>query len=515
MWETEGEKLVDQSNKSSQLPKVLGLLSIIAFGLTNEIASGLFFLTTQVQVSAPGTGSLVPLLMLVGGLVIILSVIIYRFFFASGLFGAGGEYIMISQSISRPVAFWATFISWFGATAVMGTLASVAPLFLANAFDGFGMHAAAQFCSSKTGTLIIGLALIWGFWAIHVTGVRIAGLLATISMFLVVIVALLLMFLGFATTPESLGSALSAKLHMSLPEVMNHASVQSTNFKAAFVGALPVLFFGYLGLSTATQTGGEAKNVRKDLPLAVLITVLTVTVIYTLFSIAVYHAIPWQLVTGLNALGLKSYTTASGLLGLMLPDWANALLGLAIALIVAKTFIPVFLAQSRWVYAWAEAGIIPKGFAKLHHRFGTPVRALTIGVVLSSISLIETLKMGVSFGASERVLAAMLVFICLGVGMWIFPHRNPILYKQNDSWLAKRRGLQIVVAFLMIAVSFAFVYSIVVSSLKQPFFLQPAVQLVMVSVVSGIIYLYSKKKSPNLGINEEATLQNKTIEVND
>lgn len=480
----------------NKLPVVFGLLTVVAFGLTNEIASGLFFLTTQIQLSAPGAGSLVPLLMIVGGIVILLSVLIYRFFFASGLFGAGGEYVMVKHTMGRPTAFLVTFVSWFGATAVMGTLASVAPLFLANAFSGLGLHQVATFLSSKTGILIIGLVLIWLFWAIHVTDVKIAGLLANISMFLVFVVALLMMVVGFHTSPSALAVQLSDKLHVTLAHAIQSSPVQKTSPKAAFIGALPVLFFGYLGLSTATQTGAEAKNVKKTLPLAVLITVLVVGLIYTLSAISVYHAIPWQVIGGLNALGFHSYTTTSGLLGLMLPNWLNVLLGVSLAIILAKTFIPVFLAQSRWVFAWAEEGLIPRSFSKVHPRFGTPVWALTIGVVLSSLSLIETLYMGVSFGASERVLAAMLVFICLGIGMLIFPKSNPQLYQPNTSWLRKHRVIQIVLASLMILVSLFFVWSIIASDVKQPLFLQPYIQIIIVGVIGGLIYrTYSSKKN--------------------
>lgn len=68
--------------------------------------------------------------------------------------------------------------------------------------------------------------------------------------------------------------------------------------------------------------------------------------------------------------------------------------------------------------------------------------------------------MGVSFGASERVLAAMLVFICLGIGMLTFPRYAPDLYKQNKSWLAGHRVMQILLGILMILMSLFFVMNL-------------------------------------------------------
>lgn len=102
--------------QENRLNRNLGIVAVIAFGLTNEIAAGLFFVSTQIQASSPGVGSLVPLLMIVGGVITFITVIAYRFFFASGLVGAGGEYVIISRSVSPGVAFVSTFLAWFGFT---------------------------------------------------------------------------------------------------------------------------------------------------------------------------------------------------------------------------------------------------------------------------------------------------------------------------------------------------------------------------------------------------------------
>lgn len=479
---------------NNQLNRVLGMTAVIAFGLTNEIAAGLFFVSTQIQISSPGVGNLVPLLMFVGGVITLITVIAYRYFFASGLVGAGGEYVIISRSLSPGLAFVATFLAWFGFTGALGTLAYAAPSFLATAAASLGAVALAKFLTSSVGILIVGLVILWGFWLIHVRGVRLAGMLVVIAMVLVLAVSLLMIIIGFSTTHAGFDAALQAHLHMSAQSIAAKAPVQHISYAVAFGKAIPLLFFGYLGLSTATQTGGEAKNAKRTLSRGVMVTVLTVTVVYTLFSVAVYHAVPWRVIAGLGHLNKSAYTTSSGLLQFVMPNWLSSLINLLVAMIVVKTFLPIYLAQSRWVYAWSEDGIIPKVFARTHAKYKTPVLALTLSALFGTLSLLESIKLGFVFGVSVRVLSVMIVFFFMGLGMIMFPKHAPNLYAANESSLAKKRGVQVTVGIFLMAVSVWFSVSIILSSLSDPFYLQPVVQALVVALIGWWIYAVYRSK---------------------
>lgn len=494
---------------SHQLTRVLGLLSIIAFGLTNEIASGLFFVSTQIQGSAPGVGNLVPLLMIVGGAITLVTVVAYRFFFASGLVGAGGEYVMISRAVNPGIAFVVTVLAWFGFTGSLGTLSYAAPSFLASATHAMGLSGLTSFFTSPLGIVVTGLMIIWGLYAVHVLGVRLAGILVVIAMFLVLAVSALMMIYGFSTSHAGFDAALAAHLHRSASALAAQAPVAHSSVRVAFVSALPTLFFGYLGLSTATQTGGEAKNPATSLARAVLIIVAMVTVVYTLFSLAVYHAVPWQVIAGMStSKSLATYTTSSGLLQFVMPSWLAALINLCVALIVIKTFLPIYLAQSRWVYAWGQDKMIPGVFSRTHPHYKTPVLALTLSAIVGSISLIESLKLGFVFGVEIRVMSVMLVFFFLGVGMLTLPRRAPHLFKANASAIAKNHGLRIGLGILLMIIGGYFIVSISLSSLSSPILLQPVVQSAIVVAIAVLIYLgYWKRgrtRSPELAAESAA-----------
>jgi APA family basic amino acid/polyamine antiporter len=455
------------------LQRSLGIWSVVAFGVTNEIAAGLFFVSTQIQTSSPGVGTFVPWLMLAGGAITLLTVLAYRYFFAAGLVGAGGEYVIIHASVGRRSAFLATLLSWFGMTGALGTLSYVAPRFLANACASLGLVDAARVLSSSAGTLICGLALVWGVWFVHVRGVRLASALAITAMIFVLSVALTAIVYGFATTQAHFEAALSAHLHLSSQRVRAAAPVRTLQLSAVW-GALPVLFFGYLGLSTATQTGSEAVDARRTLSRGVLIAVCIVTAVYTLFAFAIYHAVPWQDIAGLSALRYSTYTTSVGLLGMVMPAWLSSLMNLFVAVIVVKTFLPLFLAQSRWIYAWAQDGLLPSSFAATHDRFKTPVRALTISALLGSLSLTESLWTGYAFGVSLRVLSVMAVFFLVGLGLLRF---------QPPASAAR-----IALGAAIMAFSLWFAVSLIAGSAAQPFLLQPAVQAAIVTALGAVLY---------------------------
>ncbi len=465
---------------SSPLKRALGLWSVVAFGVTNEIAAGLFFVSTQVQATAPGVGDLVPWLMLIGGAMTLLTVFAYRYFFAAGSIGAGGEYVIIRDSVGPQSAFLATLLAWFGVTGALGTLAYVTPQFLANACSALGFTHVAHALTSSFGTLLVGFALIWAAWLVHVRSIRLATTLAVIAMVFVLLVAATMIGFGFATSPVRFEAALLTHLHLAAAHVRALAPVQRVSFGAAFGTALPLLFFGYLGLSTSTQTGGEVVDAVRSLSRGVLVAVLMVTTIYTAFAFAIYHAVPWQEIAGLASLRDTTYTTSTGLLGLVMPAWLASLMNVFVAMIIIKTLLPLFLAQSRWIYAWAQDGLLPRRFGATHERFKTPVAALTVSALFGSLSLVESLWSGYVFGVSLRVLSVMIVFFLVGLGLLRYGRPVPL-----------RR---LVVGGAIMAFSLWFSISLVVTSAHEAFWIQPAVQALLVAAIGFFIYRASARR---------------------
>ena len=138
--------------------------------------------------------------------------------------------------------------------------------------------------------------------------------------------------------------------------------VAAFDFKI-FLSAAAVMFSIFIGFDSIAQAGGEAKNPGKTLPLAIILTITIVGLFYFFFTMAVYHAIPWNFIAERSQV---QDVTAPGLLSYLLPvGWGVAIIcGAAIALI--NDLPAMLLAVSRLMFAWTEDGIFPKQVSEIH-----------------------------------------------------------------------------------------------------------------------------------------------------
>lgn len=135
------------------------------------------------------------------------------------------------------------------------------------------------------------------------------------------------------------------------------------------------LIFAFGGYEVVSVPAGEARDPRRDVPFALVMTILIVTAIMTLVQVVAIGTLP----------GLATSHTP-------LADAASVFLGTAGAAMI--TIGAVFsttgnnmgqaLSGPRNLFALAEQGDLPRFFGRVHPRFRTPVNAIlvTAGVAL-------------------------------------------------------------------------------------------------------------------------------------
>jgi len=174
------------------------------------------------------------------------------------------------------------------------------------------------------------------------------------------------------------------------------------------VRASGLVFFAYIGFDTVATLAQESVNPQRDLPRGILGSLCIATVVY--------------IVTGLVLTGLASYT----LLGV--PDpmsiglnalgpalfWLKILIKLMIWVGLTSVVLVQLLGQTRIFYAISRDGLLPKAFASVNSKLGTPVFATITTAIISMIAAslfpIEVLGELVS-------MATLFLFtiVCLGV----------------------------------------------------------------------------------------------------
>ncbi|MFF1413686.1 amino acid permease [Streptomyces sp. NPDC058289] len=153
------------------------------------------------------------------------------------------------------------------------------------------------------------------------------------------------------------------------------------------VAGAATLFFSYIGFDAASTAGEEAKNPKRDLPRAIMLSLLIVTVLYVLVAFVAVGAMPWQDFEGTEAALAQIMTDVTGH-----SVWGVVLAAGAVVAIASVVFA-VLYGQTRILFAMSRDGLVPKVFARVNPRTGAP-RANVVIVSLFCGLLAATVPLG-------------------------------------------------------------------------------------------------------------------------
>ncbi|WP_406633428.1 amino acid permease [Pseudarthrobacter quantipunctorum] len=144
------------------------------------------------------------------------------------------------------------------------------------------------------------------------------------------------------------------------------------------------VFFSYIGFDAASTAGEEARNPKRDLPRAIMLSMLIVTTIYVLVAVTAIGARPWGWFDGTEAALVKILEETTG------QPWIALVFAVGAVLAIASIVLTVLYGQTRILMSMSRDGLIPKIFGRVSRRTGTPVAgtllvgtavALTAGLV--------------------------------------------------------------------------------------------------------------------------------------
>lgn len=146
------------------------------------------------------------------------------------------------------------------------------------------------------------------------------------------------------------------------------------------------LFFSYIGFDAASTAGEEAKNPQRDLPRAIMLSLVIVTALYVLVAAVAVGARPW-----------KEFSDSEAALAGIMKDvtgqsfWAT-LLAAGAVIAIASVVLTVLYGQTRVLFAMSRDGLVPKVFSKVHAKSGAPrvntvLVSLFCGVLAAAVPL--------------------------------------------------------------------------------------------------------------------------------
>lgn len=176
------------------------------------------------------------------------------------------------------------------------------------------------------------------------------------------------------------------------------------------VTAATIVFFAYIGFDAVSTQAGEAINPKKDVPFAIVTSLIICTILYILVSLVLTGMVPF------SQLDVKA-PVASAFEGVGV-TWAVFLIVIAATAGLTSVMLVMMLGQTRIFLGMAKDGLLPKGmFGTLHPTFKTPYKStILVGLIISVVAaftpinkISEMCSMGTLLAFAMVCLAVMLL----------------------------------------------------------------------------------------------------------
>jgi amino acid transporter len=235
----------------------------------------------------------------------------------------------------------------------------------------------------------------------------------------------------------------NAKLAFDFPP---GAFTLSPQFFTGLGGALLIATYDYWGYYNVTYLGDEIKDPTRNIPRALLLSILLVACLYLLMNLCVLAVVPWRemLHAGQNNTGLY---VVSLFMQRVYGAWAARLVT---GLVMVTAFASVFsltLGYSRVPYAAALDGNYFSAFARVHPVYRFPhISLLALGVVAAAFCFLR-LRDAI---AALVVIRLILQFLVQAVGVIVFRITRPEVKRPFRMWLYPLPALLAIAGFLYI-----------------------------------------------------------------
>lgn len=269
---------------------------------------------------------------------------------------AGGSYVITSRLTGAFGGFMAVWLIILAVGSTLAYLSATLGVFLAQAF-----LIPAE--SEMVFVMIVGISVLVVFYFLNWIKIEISGL---IELIITIFGDILVMIIFIIAAIPAFNPSYFSNL--------------TPNGISPILFASLIFYFSYIGFTLILDVAGEVKKPKKNIPRALLISIITLTVLYTLQAF---------MVAGVQQYDVPVGTVVELIIsGGLLPQSVVFFIGILIAVAIASTLHPSYMAYSRDILMIGREHLFPKKFAYLHKKHRTPIIALTLLFVVGFVFLI-------------------------------------------------------------------------------------------------------------------------------
>jgi APA family basic amino acid/polyamine antiporter len=389
--------------KSSPLLRQLGFYSATALVVSNMVGTGIFT-TTGFMAGDLGSASLILWCWAVGAFFAICGAMTYSEL-GINFPSSGGEYVYLTQAYGPAWGFMSGWVSFFAGFSAPIAAAALAFAYYTGYFNPAFKQDTPAWLTLGSGTLslriggaqVLAATLIAIFTVLNCLGVRFISRIQNALTGTKVVVIVLFILAGFAAGQGSWDHFSQAAIRTS-----------SNSLPVQFIISLVWVMVGYSGWNAATYVAEEIRAPQKNLPAAIAVGTVLVTLLYLGLNVVFIYAAPLEKMKGVPAIGSLA---ASSLFG---PGIAGAFAGL-MAISIISTVNAMITIGPRVYYAMAKNRAFFATAARVNPKFHTPVAAIIaqgICAILMTLTPFPQLVLYIGFSLTFfTVIAVGSVFI--------------------------------------------------------------------------------------------------------
>lgn len=196
----------------------------------------------------------------------------------------------------------------------------------------------------------------------------------------------------------------------------------------ALLAAATLLFFAYFGFENLANIAEETKDASRNIPRALIISIIVTTGIYISIAIAAVALVGWERLSSTEAPLALAAEQAFGKTG------ATVLAAIAL-FATSNTVLMMLVAGSRIMFGLSREQALPSVLGRVHSKTKTPWISIVL-VMLSSCVIVILSQGNISVVANTAVFAIFVVYAVVNLSLIWLRYRQPQLKRPFKSPLS-------------------------------------------------------------------------------
>ena len=354
------QKLEQLTSENTEFKREVSLFSGVNVLAGIMVGSGIFYLGSYVLIRSGMSMGLALIVWVIAGLISLLSGLCYAEL-GTMMPKSGGAYIYLREAYGERVAFMNGFAGFFISSS--GSIAGLAVAF-PNALNAF-------FPMTEWQQKALGVSLIVLLTLFNIRGVKLGAIIQDIfTVAKIVPIAVIIVF-GLFMGQQTPDLSVIPASNPSIPSLIGMVAF-------AVVSSL----WAYTGWTNINVISEEIKNPKKNIPLAIIISIVAVMSLYVVFNFAIFRTVPVDVMQSMFAEG--DYFVGTKAATILFGNFGKTLVGVGMAVSIFGALKGCVMVFPRSYYAMAKDGLFLPSFRKLHPTYKTPVSALIASMIVSS-----------------------------------------------------------------------------------------------------------------------------------